>query len=48
MASSAPVTTHTQSQNYQDKNYSFANGGLTNTFPKRHAFLCILSKQKPC
>ena len=32
MASSAPVTTHTQSQNYQDKNYSFALTSLTTLF----------------
>ena len=32
MASSAPVTSHTQSQNYQDKNYSFALTSLTTLF----------------
>ncbi|MBB1376949.1 sugar MFS transporter [Pseudoalteromonas sp. SR43-2] len=32
MASSAPVTTHTQSQNYQDENYSFALTSLTTLF----------------
>ena len=32
MASSAPLTTHTQSQNYQDKNYGFALTSLTTLF----------------
>ena len=32
MASSAPVTSHAQSQNYQDKNYSFALTSLTTLF----------------
>ena len=32
MASSAPLTSHTQSQNYQDKNYGFALISLTSLF----------------
>ncbi|MBQ4801006.1 sugar MFS transporter [Pseudoalteromonas sp. MMG006] len=32
MASSAPLTSHTQSQNYQDKNYGFALTSLTSLF----------------
>ncbi|MDC9512046.1 sugar MFS transporter [Pseudoalteromonas sp. CST5] len=32
MASSAPLTTHTQTQNYQDKNYGFALTSLTTLF----------------
>lgn len=32
MASSAPLTTHTQSQNFQDKNYGFALTSLTTLF----------------
>lgn len=32
MASSAPLTTHTQSQSYQDKNYGFALTSLTTLF----------------
>ena len=32
MASSAPLKTHTQSQNYQDKNYGFALTSLTTLF----------------
>ncbi|BED89432.1 glucose/galactose MFS transporter [Pseudoalteromonas sp. MM1] len=32
MASSAPLRTHTQSQNYQDKNYGFALTSLTTLF----------------
>lgn len=32
MASSAPLTSHTQSQNHQDKNYGFALTSLTSLF----------------